>query len=52
MENAVAVHLPRELVERVDVVARDELRSRTNAIAWMLDQELRRREPAKPVEVS
>ena len=28
MEHAVAVHLPRELVERVNVVAASELRSR------------------------
>lgn len=51
MEHAVAVHLPRELVERVDVVAASELRSRTNAVRWLLDEALQRREPVNAGDV-
>lgn len=46
MDNGVAVYLPRELAERLDAVAHDELRSRTNATRWLLEQALRDREPA------
>ena len=49
------MHLPKELVERVDVVAASELRSRTNAVRWLLDEALQRREPvdsAYPREAS
>jgi predicted transcriptional regulator len=44
MEAPVAVHLPPELIKRVDVVARGEMRSRTNATRWLLEQALRERE--------
>jgi hypothetical protein len=44
MDDAVAVHLPRPLVERVDVVAADELRSRANTVRWLVDEALRRHE--------
>lgn len=43
MKDVVAVHLPRPLIEQVDVVAADELRTRTNMIARMVDEALRRR---------
>jgi len=46
MHDVVAVRLPRELVERVDVVARGELRSRTNAVRVLVTESLRRRELA------
>ena len=55
MGGVVAVHLPKELVERVDAVARDELRSRTNTVRWLVTEALRRREPvdaAEPKEAS
>jgi metal-responsive CopG/Arc/MetJ family transcriptional regulator len=42
----IAVYLPRELAERLDAVATTELRSRTNATRWLLEQALREREPA------
>jgi hypothetical protein len=44
MADAIAVHLPRPLVERVDAVASDELRSRANTIRWLVDEALRRHE--------
>jgi metal-responsive CopG/Arc/MetJ family transcriptional regulator len=50
MGGVVAVHLPKELVERVDAVARDELRSRTNTVRWLVTEALRRREPVDPAE--
>jgi metal-responsive CopG/Arc/MetJ family transcriptional regulator len=46
----VLVRLPRELAERVDAVARDELRSRTNTVQWLVEQGLRDREPVGPAE--
>jgi hypothetical protein len=46
----VAVYVPAELTKRVDAVARAEMRSRTNATAWLLSQPLRGREPVEPVE--
>jgi metal-responsive CopG/Arc/MetJ family transcriptional regulator len=46
VEDPVAVHLPKPLVERLDVVAKTELRSRANAAAWLIAEGLRRREPA------
>jgi hypothetical protein len=42
----IAVYVPAELAKRVDVVARDEMRSRTNTVTWLLSQALQRREPA------
>ena len=50
MDDVVAVHLPRPLIEKVDAVARDELRSRTNTVRWMLTEALRSREPVDPTE--
>ena len=44
MDDVVAVHLPRPLIERVDAVATDELRSRANTVRWLVDEALRRRE--------
>ena len=55
MDNGVAVYLPKPLIERVDAVAHGELRSRTNATRWLLEQALRDREPvevAEPQEVT
>jgi metal-responsive CopG/Arc/MetJ family transcriptional regulator len=55
MDNGVAVYLPKPLIERLDAVAHDELRSRTNATRWLLEQALREREPAgvgEPQEAS
>jgi metal-responsive CopG/Arc/MetJ family transcriptional regulator len=53
MEDVAVVRLPRDLIERVDAVAHDELRSRTNATRWLLEQALRDREPAdEPQEAS
>jgi metal-responsive CopG/Arc/MetJ family transcriptional regulator len=43
MDN-VAVHLPRQLVEQVDALAADELRSRANTVRWLVDEALRRHE--------
>ena len=54
MEHAVAVHLPRELVERVDVVAPRADES-DESVRWMLSEALQRREPvdsAYPREAS
>jgi len=42
--NDVAVHLSRDLAERLDTVAAEEQRSRANAARWLLDEALRRRE--------
>jgi metal-responsive CopG/Arc/MetJ family transcriptional regulator len=39
----VHAHLPRDLVERLDEASRDELRSRSNMVAWLIDEGLRRR---------
>ena len=50
MDNGVAVYLPRPLIEKVDAVARDELRSRTNTVRWLVTEALERREPADEVE--
>jgi hypothetical protein len=50
MDNGVAVYLPKPLIERLDAVAHDELRSRTNATRWLLEQALRDREPVEVVE--
>jgi metal-responsive CopG/Arc/MetJ family transcriptional regulator len=50
METPVAVHLPPELVRQVDEVARDEMRSRSNTVKWLLSEALRSREPADSVE--
>jgi len=44
MEQVVAVHLPKPLIERLDAVASEELRSRANTARWLLDEALRRRE--------
>ena len=44
MEQVVAVHLPKPLIERLDAVASEELRSRANTARWLLDDALRRRE--------
>jgi hypothetical protein len=44
MDDAVAVHLPRPLVERVDALAADELRSRANTVRVLVSEGLRRRE--------
>ena len=55
METPVAVHLPPELVRQVDEVARDEMRSRSNTVKWLLSEALQRREPvevAEPAEAS
>jgi hypothetical protein len=49
-----AVYLPSPLVAKIDEVAHVEMRSRTNATAWLLSQALRSREPvevAEPAEV-
>jgi hypothetical protein len=45
-QEQVAVHLPRSLIEQVDVVARDELRSRAGTVRWLISEQLRQREPA------
>ena len=50
MEQVVAVHLPKPLIERLDAVASEELRSRANTARWLLDEALRRREPVALVE--
>jgi hypothetical protein len=50
MEQVVAVHLPKPLIQRLDAVASEELRSRANTARWLLDEALRRREPAALVE--
>jgi hypothetical protein len=39
----VAVHLPPDLVQRVDEAARDEMRSRTNMVKVLIAQGLQRR---------
>ena len=54
MDNGVAVYLPRPLIEKVDAVARDELRSRTNTVRWLVTEALERREPVggEPAEAS
>ena len=50
MEQVVAVHLPKPLIERLDAVASEELRSRANTARWLWDEALRRREPVALVE--
>ena len=50
MEQVVAVHLPKPLIERLDAVASEELRSRANTARWLLDEALRRREPGALAE--
>jgi hypothetical protein len=50
MKDVIAVHLPRPLIELVDVAATDELRTRTNMIKQLVDEGLRRR--ASPVDES
>ena len=47
----IAIYLPAELVAKVDTVAHDEMRSRTNAARWLLSRALRDREPAVEDEV-
>jgi metal-responsive CopG/Arc/MetJ family transcriptional regulator len=42
-KDVVAVHLPKPLIEQVDVAAADELRTRTNMIRRLVDEGLRRR---------
>jgi metal-responsive CopG/Arc/MetJ family transcriptional regulator len=39
----VHAHLPRELAEQLDAVSRDELRSRSNMVAALVAEGLRRR---------
>ena len=41
------MHLPPDLVRQVDVVARDEMRSRSNTVKWLLTEAVQRREPAE-----
>jgi metal-responsive CopG/Arc/MetJ family transcriptional regulator len=43
MADVVAVHLPRDLAERVDVLAADELRTRANTVRWLVTEGLERR---------
>jgi metal-responsive CopG/Arc/MetJ family transcriptional regulator len=45
------VQLPREVITRLDEQARGELRSRSNLVARLVDEGLRRRE-AEPKEQS
>ena len=40
----VHAHMPRELVARLDAASRDELRSRSNMVAALVAEGLRRRE--------
>jgi hypothetical protein len=51
----IAIYLPTPLVARIDGVAHAEMRSRTNATAWLLAQALQHREAvevAEPAEAS
>jgi metal-responsive CopG/Arc/MetJ family transcriptional regulator len=40
MEKSVAVELPASLVERIDVVARHEMRSRANTVKVLITEAL------------
>jgi metal-responsive CopG/Arc/MetJ family transcriptional regulator len=46
MGDAQVVRLPAELVAQIDQAARDELRSRSNYVAWAVTKALR--EPVEP----
>lgn len=46
----VPVYLPGPLIDQVDVIARDELRSRANTVRWLLSDALQRRQADEPVE--
>jgi len=51
----IPIYVPTPLVAKIDAIAHDEMRSRTNATAWLLSQALRSREPvevAEPAEAS
>jgi metal-responsive CopG/Arc/MetJ family transcriptional regulator len=50
MDDVRVVRLPAELVERVDEAAAGEFRSRSNLVRLLVDEGLRRREPAERVE--
>ena len=43
MQDAVAVHLPKELVERIDQAAADDDRSRVGMVRALVNEGLRRR---------
>jgi len=47
----VHAHLPRDLAERLDVAAAAELRSRSNMLAVLAAEGLRRRETDEKAEV-
>jgi metal-responsive CopG/Arc/MetJ family transcriptional regulator len=47
----VYAHLPRELVERLDAASRDELRTRSNMVAALVAEGLRRRNADEKAEV-
>jgi metal-responsive CopG/Arc/MetJ family transcriptional regulator len=50
MGDAQVVRLPAELVAQIDQAARDELRSRSNYVAWAVTKALR--EPVEPKAAS
>jgi metal-responsive CopG/Arc/MetJ family transcriptional regulator len=52
MDDVRVVRLPRDLVERVDEAARDEMRSRSNLVRVLVDEGLRRRESDVKQEAS
>jgi metal-responsive CopG/Arc/MetJ family transcriptional regulator len=45
VSSGVIVRLPADVAAKVDRVARDELRSRSNAAVRLIDQALRDRQP-------
>jgi hypothetical protein len=50
----IPIYVPVQIVAQVDRIAHDEMRSRTNATAWLLSQALRSRElveVSEPAEV-
>jgi metal-responsive CopG/Arc/MetJ family transcriptional regulator len=47
-DDVVAVRMPRELAHRVDVAARDELRSRTAQVQHLIEQALAERSRQDP----
>jgi metal-responsive CopG/Arc/MetJ family transcriptional regulator len=46
----VHAHLPRDLAERLDTAAASELRSRSNMVARLVDEGLRRRSREEPAD--